>query len=83
MPPMSPTEPQPPAAADDVSEIVGHPRGTLAIVIVFAAIWLFFHMSGSGQFDDLAGPAFRILQDDDRPCSVSAAASNQNKKETA
>ena len=36
---MSPTEPHPPAAADDVSDIVGHPRGTLAIVIVFAALF--------------------------------------------
>ena len=39
----------------------------LSIVIVFIAIWVFFHASDSGQFDDLVGPAMRILQDDDRP----------------
>jgi len=39
----------------------------LSIVIVFIAIWIFFRASDSGQFDDLVGPGFRILQDDDRP----------------
>lgn len=38
----------------------------LSIVIVFIAIWIFFGASDSGQFDDLVGPALRILQDDDR-----------------
>jgi cbb3-type cytochrome oxidase maturation protein len=37
----------------------------LSIVIVFGAIWVFFGMSDSGQFDDMEGPALRILQDDD------------------
>lgn len=37
----------------------------LSIVIVFAAIWVFFRMSDSGQFDDMVGPALRVLQDDD------------------
>jgi cbb3-type cytochrome oxidase maturation protein len=52
----------------------------VSIVIVFVAIWLFFHSSESGQFDDLAGPALRILQDDDRPCAGSALACNQKKE---
>lgn len=39
----------------------------LSIVIVFIAIWIFFRASDSGQFDDMVGPALRILQDDDRP----------------
>ena len=39
----------------------------LSIAIVFIAIWLFFRMSDSGQFDDMVGPALRIVQDDDRP----------------
>ncbi|PUA19462.1 cbb3-type cytochrome oxidase assembly protein CcoS [Glaciimonas sp. PCH181] len=39
----------------------------LSIGIVFIAIWLFFRMSDSGQFDDMIGPALRILHDDDRP----------------
>jgi cbb3-type cytochrome oxidase maturation protein len=37
----------------------------LSIGIIFVAIWLFFRMSDSGQFDDMVGPAWRILQDDD------------------
>jgi len=39
----------------------------LSVAIVFGAIWLFFRMSDSGQFDDLESPAWRILQDDDKP----------------
>jgi cbb3-type cytochrome oxidase maturation protein len=38
----------------------------LSVVIVFIALWAFFRMSDSGQFDDMVGPALRILQDDDR-----------------
>jgi cbb3-type cytochrome oxidase maturation protein len=39
----------------------------LSVVIVFIALWLFFRMSDAGQFDDMVGPALRILQDDDKP----------------
>lgn len=39
----------------------------LSVLIIFIAIWAFFNMSDSGQFDDMVGPAMRILQDDDRP----------------
>lgn len=44
------------------------PLSTLA---VFFALWIFFRASDSGQFDDMVGPAMRILHDDD---SVVAAA---------
>ncbi len=37
----------------------------LSILVVFLAIWVFFGASDGGQFDDLVGPAWRILQDDD------------------
>ncbi len=37
----------------------------LSIVVVFFALWVFFKAMDSGQFDDLEGPAMRILQDDD------------------
>jgi cbb3-type cytochrome oxidase maturation protein len=37
----------------------------LSIAIVFLAIWFFFRMSDSGQFDDMVGPGLRLLQDDD------------------
>lgn len=39
----------------------------LSVLIVFAAIAVFWWMSGNGQFDDLEGPAERILFDDDAP----------------
>ncbi|MFT5534062.1 MAG: cbb3-type cytochrome oxidase maturation protein [Burkholderiaceae bacterium] len=39
----------------------------LSIGVVFAAIWIFFGASDNGQFDDLIGPGWRVLQDDDRP----------------
>jgi len=38
----------------------------LSLLIVVLAVWVFFGASDSGQFDDLDGPAMRILHDDDR-----------------
>jgi cbb3-type cytochrome oxidase maturation protein len=37
----------------------------LSICLVGFAIWIFFGAADSGQFDDLEGPALRILHDDD------------------
>lgn len=37
----------------------------LSVILVGIAIWVFFGASDSGQFDDLEGPAWRILQDKD------------------
>jgi len=37
----------------------------LALVILGIAIWAFMWAVRSGQFDDLEGPAHRILMDDD------------------
>ena len=42
----------------------------LSLGIVGLALWLFFRASDSGQFDDLEGPALRILLDDDAPADV-------------
>ena len=39
----------------------------LSVVLVFLIGWVFWRSLGSGQFDDLEGPAHRILQDDDAP----------------
>jgi len=36
----------------------------LSIVLVFAAAAVFWWALGSGQFDDLEGPAHRILTDE-------------------
>jgi cbb3-type cytochrome oxidase maturation protein len=38
----------------------------ISVVLVFAALWLYFAASDNGQFDDLVGPGLRLLQDDDR-----------------
>jgi len=39
----------------------------VSVLLVFVALWVFFTASDNGQFDDLVGPALRVLQDDDRP----------------
>lgn len=39
----------------------------LGLVILGVAIWGFLWAVRSGQFDDLEGPAHRILMDDDDP----------------
>ena len=39
----------------------------LSLVLVFLIGVVFWWAVDSGQFDDLEGPAHRILQDDDRP----------------
>jgi cbb3-type cytochrome oxidase maturation protein len=38
----------------------------LSLVLVALAMWIFFGAADSGQFDDLDGPAWRVLNDDDR-----------------
>lgn len=37
----------------------------LSLVLVALAIWIFFGAADSGQFEDLEGPALRVLRDDD------------------
>jgi cbb3-type cytochrome oxidase maturation protein len=39
----------------------------ISLGVIALAVWIFFRMSDSGQFDDTEGPARRILMDDDRP----------------
>jgi cbb3-type cytochrome oxidase maturation protein len=39
----------------------------LSVVLVFLVGAVFWFALQSGQFDDLEGPALRILADDDRP----------------
>lgn len=39
----------------------------LSLLGIGVAIWFFFRMSDSGQFDDLDSPAHGVLLDDDRP----------------
>ena len=39
----------------------------LSIVLVFAIGAVFWYALRSGQFDDLEGPGFKVLLDDDTP----------------
>lgn len=39
----------------------------LSVLLVFGIAWLFWWSVRSGQFDDMEGPAFRLLMDDDKP----------------
>ena len=38
----------------------------LSVMLVALAVWVFFGAAESGQFEDLEGPAMRILVDDDQ-----------------
>jgi cbb3-type cytochrome oxidase maturation protein len=44
----------------------------LAVIIAGAIVWAFFWAVKSGQFDDLEGPAHRILMDDESPADKPA-----------
>ncbi|WP_426194980.1 cbb3-type cytochrome oxidase assembly protein CcoS [Massilia sp. DWR3-1-1] len=37
----------------------------VSVILIGLALWIFFGAADSGQFDDLEGPAHRILQDED------------------
>ena len=39
----------------------------ISLIIMGVAIWVFLWAVRSGQFEDLEGPAYRILMDDDDP----------------
>ena len=41
----------------------------LAVILAGVIVWAFFWSVKSGQFDDLEGPAHRILMDRDKPDS--------------
>lgn len=49
----------------------------LSVVLVFLIGVAFWWSVKSGQFDDMEGPAYRVLMDDDRP-PVEAVAEQQN-----
>ncbi len=52
----------------------------LSVAIVFVALWVFFKAIDGGQFDDLEGPAMRILQDDDTVHNDTEQSSSDTKK---
>jgi cbb3-type cytochrome oxidase maturation protein len=39
----------------------------VSLILVGVIIWVFLWAVRSGQFDDMEGPAHRILMDDDAP----------------
>ena len=43
----------------------------VALVIVVIIVWVFMWAVKSDQFDDLEGPAYKILMDDDKPAGKS------------
>lgn len=44
----------------------------LSVVLVFVIGVVFWMSVRGGQFDDLEGPAYRVLMDDDRPAQEPA-----------
>jgi cbb3-type cytochrome oxidase maturation protein len=46
----------------------------LSVIAAFAAGWVLWRAVDGGQFDDLEGPAHRILMDDDAPAAAPTSA---------
>jgi len=46
----------------------------LSVFLVFGIAWLFWWSVRSGQFDDMEGPAFKLLMDNDAPPPLSSDA---------
>ena len=51
----------------------------LSIVLLGVIVWLFIWAIGPGQFDDLEGPAHRILMDDDKPVLIEEKSAEKKK----
>ncbi|WP_303783821.1 cbb3-type cytochrome oxidase assembly protein CcoS [Azovibrio restrictus] len=52
----------------------------LSVVLVFVIAVVFWKSVRGGQFDDLEGPGFRVLMDDDRPKGEPPPANREEKK---
>ncbi|HXE39882.1 MAG TPA: cbb3-type cytochrome oxidase assembly protein CcoS [Azonexus sp.] len=52
----------------------------ISVLLVFGIALAFWWSVRNGQFDDLEGPAFRLLMDDDRP-KVPAETTKNDKTE--
>jgi cbb3-type cytochrome oxidase maturation protein len=44
----------------------------ISVLLVFAIGLAFWYSLRGGQFDDLEGPAYRVVMDDDRPVEAEA-----------
>lgn len=54
----------------------------IAVIVLVVAIWAFLWAIKSGQFEDLEGPAYRILMDDDDPRIPGPATENEPSRRT-
>ncbi len=52
----------------------------LALVFVVVIVWVFLWAVRTDQFDDLEGPAHRILMDDDEPVAKRKDATDDEDK---
>lgn len=52
----------------------------LSVVLVFVIAVVFWKSVRSGQFDDLEGPGFKVLMDDDTPRPLPPDAATDEKK---
>lgn len=55
----------------------------LSLLLVLLIGMIFWWASKSGQFDDLSGPGFRILMDDDLPKTTEALQAKEEDHSTA
>lgn len=55
----------------------------LSLVLVGVIVWIFLWAIRSGQFDDMEGPAHRILMDDDDIPDEQPAQDDSEKKQDA
>ena len=50
----------------------------MSVLLVFVIAAIFWWCLRSGQFEDLEGPGYRVLMDDDRTAIIDAAADNRD-----
>jgi len=53
----------------------------VSVILVFGIALAFWWSVKGGQFDDLEGPGFRILMDDDRPKAETEKSPSKSKSE--
>lgn len=51
----------------------------ISIILAFLIAYFFWWSGKNGQFDDLEGPAHRIIMDDDDTADLPASGENQEK----
>ncbi len=55
----------------------------MSVLLVFVIAAIFWWCLRSGQFEDLEGPGYRVLMDDDRPSSVEEKSASVDGKNAA